>query len=166
MERPMTGDHDVLVRVHATTVNRTDCVYRAAHPFSMRLFTGLVRPHAPVLGNEFAGAWSKRSAVNVTAVCGTEHVGLVKALGASKVIDCTAEDFTKENQSYDVVLDSVGKSYFSQCEPLLKSSGIYISEVAPGGVKGMSVGSGTALTFSTAACLRSSLTPRVAIDQG
>ena len=45
----------MLVQVHATTVNRTDCAIRAAHPFFMRLFTGLIRPRATVLGNEFAG---------------------------------------------------------------------------------------------------------------
>ena len=45
----------MLVQVHATTVNRTDCACRAAKPFFMRLFTGLIRPRATVLGNEFAG---------------------------------------------------------------------------------------------------------------
>ena len=45
----------MLVQVHATTVNRTDCAYRAAHPFFMRFFTGLIRPRVTVLGNEFAG---------------------------------------------------------------------------------------------------------------
>ena len=55
MEKPTIGDNEVLVKVHATTVNRTDCACRAAKPFFMRFFTGLVRPRATVLGNEFAG---------------------------------------------------------------------------------------------------------------
>ena len=55
MAKPTIGDDDVLVQVHATTVNRTDCACRAAKPFFMRLFTGLIRPRATVLGNEFAG---------------------------------------------------------------------------------------------------------------
>ena len=55
VDKPAAGDNDVLVRVHATTVNRTDCACRAAKPFFMRLFTGLLRPRATVLGNEFAG---------------------------------------------------------------------------------------------------------------
>jgi len=74
----------------------------------------------------------KSLGANVTAVCGTGHLELVKSLGADKVIDYTAEDFTKDNQRYDAVLDSVGKSSFSQCEPLLKPDGIYISsELGP-----------------------------------
>jgi NADPH:quinone reductase-like Zn-dependent oxidoreductase len=55
MEKPTIGDNEVLVKVHATTVNRTDCACRAAKPFFMRFFTGLSRPRATVLGNEFAG---------------------------------------------------------------------------------------------------------------
>ncbi len=55
VDKPATRDNEVLVRVRATTVNRTDCACRAARPFYMRFFTGLIRPHAPVLGNEFAG---------------------------------------------------------------------------------------------------------------
>ena len=53
--KPTLGPHDVLVQVRATTVNRTDCACRAAKPFFMRLFTGLRRPRATVLGNEYAG---------------------------------------------------------------------------------------------------------------
>jgi NADPH:quinone reductase-like Zn-dependent oxidoreductase len=74
----------------------------------------------------------KNLSANVTAVCGTDHVELVRGLGADRVIDYTAEDFTKDNQRYDVVLDSVGKSSFSQCKRLLKPDGIYISsELGP-----------------------------------
>src|SRR5690242_15276713 len=199
VEKPVTGDNGLLVKVCATTVNRTDCAYRAARPFFMRLFTGLIRPRPAVLGTEFAGVVEavgsgvtsfgvgdkvfgyneglfgahaeylsvpedgsvatmpanvtyqqaapstegshyalahiraakihsgqdilvygaigsaavqllKSLGANVTAVCGTGHVELVKGLGADKVIDYTAEDFTKDNQRYDAVLDSVGKS--------------------------------------------------------
>jgi NADPH:quinone reductase-like Zn-dependent oxidoreductase len=74
----------------------------------------------------------KSLGANVTAVCGTDHVELVRSLGADRVIDYTAEDFTKDNQRYDAVLDSVGKSSFSQCKRLLKPRGIYISsELGP-----------------------------------
>ena len=55
VDRPTAKDNEVLVKVHATTVNRTDCGFRAAKPFFMRLFTGLSRPKVTVLGNEFAG---------------------------------------------------------------------------------------------------------------
>src|SRR5215813_4763875 len=55
VEKPTAKDNEVLVRIHATTVNRTDCGYRAGKPFILRFFTGLVRPRATVLGTEFAG---------------------------------------------------------------------------------------------------------------
>jgi NADPH:quinone reductase-like Zn-dependent oxidoreductase len=63
----------------------------------------------------------------VTAVCGTEHMELVKSLGADRVIDYAIEDFTKDQQTYDVVLDAVGKSSFGRCRRLLKPGGIYLS---------------------------------------
>jgi NADPH:quinone reductase-like Zn-dependent oxidoreductase len=55
VDPPPIGDHDVLVRVHASTVNRTDCGFRAGHPWIVRLFSGLRRPKATILGCEFAG---------------------------------------------------------------------------------------------------------------
>ena len=224
VDKPTVGDAEVLVQVHATTVNRTDCACRAAKPFFMRLFTGLIKPRATILGNEFAGkvvevgggvsAFSvgdkvfgynegpfgahaqylavpadgslttmpenlsyveaapstegshyalahirgakitagqdvlvygatgaigtaavqllKSLGVTVTAVCSTANLDLVKELGADRVIDYTTTDFTKDDQTYDVVLDSVGKSSFGQCRPLLKPAGIYISsELGP-----------------------------------
>ncbi len=69
----------------------------------------------------------KRLGVVVTAVCATEHVELVRGLGADRVIDYTTEDFTKDEQTYDVVIDAVGKSSFGRCRRLLKPRGIYLS---------------------------------------
>jgi NADPH:quinone reductase-like Zn-dependent oxidoreductase len=218
-EKPAAKDNEVLVRVHATTVNRTDCGLRAAKPFIVRFFTGLIRPRVTVLGNEFAGEIEsvgrgvtsfevgdrvfgyngssfgahaeymvmpvdgllatmpasltyeeaapstegsdyalsliraaklqrgqdvlvygatgaigsaavqllKHLSATVTAVCDGEHLQLVKSLGADRVIDYTAEDFTKDDQRYDVVLDAVGKSSFGQCRRLLRPRGIYLS---------------------------------------
>jgi NADPH:quinone reductase-like Zn-dependent oxidoreductase len=54
-------------------------------------------------------------------------VELVRGLGADRVIDYTAEDFTKDEQTYDVVLDAVGKSSFGRCKRLLKPVGMYLS---------------------------------------
>jgi NADPH:quinone reductase-like Zn-dependent oxidoreductase len=53
--KPKAKDNELLVKVHATTVNRTDCGYRAAKPFILRFLTGLVRPKRKILGTEFAG---------------------------------------------------------------------------------------------------------------
>ena len=65
--------------------------------------------------------------VNVTAVCNTKNIELVKSLGADKVIDYTKEDFTKDDQKYNFVFDAVGKSSFFKCRQLLRSGGVYIS---------------------------------------
>jgi NADPH:quinone reductase-like Zn-dependent oxidoreductase len=55
VERPAPEDDEVLVRVHATTVNRTDCGWRSGSPFFVRYFTGIRRPKWRILGMEFAG---------------------------------------------------------------------------------------------------------------
>ena len=60
-------------------------------------------------------------------MCGTRNIDLVKSLGANKVVDYTKEDFTKDNQQYNFVFDTVGKSSFFKCKHLLKPGGIYIS---------------------------------------
>ena len=65
--------------------------------------------------------------INVTAVCATKNIALVKSLGAEKIIDYTREDFTKDDKKYDCVFDTVGKSSFFKCRKLLKPGGIYIS---------------------------------------
>lgn len=53
--RPIPDAFEILVRVHATTVNRTDCGFRTAHPWFIRGFTGVTKPKRTILGNEFAG---------------------------------------------------------------------------------------------------------------
>jgi NADPH:quinone reductase-like Zn-dependent oxidoreductase len=55
VERPVPKDDEVLVRIHATTINRTDCGWRSAKPFIARYFTGLRRPKRRILGSELAG---------------------------------------------------------------------------------------------------------------
>ena len=55
VEGPVPLANEVLVRIHATTVNRTDCAYRAAKPFIARFLTGLTRPRVTIMGTEFAG---------------------------------------------------------------------------------------------------------------
>jgi NADPH:quinone reductase-like Zn-dependent oxidoreductase len=55
VERPVPADDQILVRIHATTVNRTDCGWRSAKPFMTRFFLGLRRPRRRILGSEVAG---------------------------------------------------------------------------------------------------------------
>ena len=225
VEKPAPGDDELLVKVHATTVNRTDCAYRSARQFVLRFWTGLSRPtKRPILGTEFAGEVEAVGSsvtsfspgdrvfgyvegtfgahaqyltipedgslavipadltyeeaapategshyalssllrakvcsgqdvlvngatgaigsaavqlltavgVRVTAVCGTPDLELVRGLGADKVVDYTAGDFTDDDRRYDVVFDAVGKSSFSRCRRLLKPGGIYVSsELGP-----------------------------------
>ena len=55
VEKPIPKDNEVLIRVRATTVNRTDCGFRSANYFVVRFFSGLFRPKHQILGSEFAG---------------------------------------------------------------------------------------------------------------
>jgi NADPH:quinone reductase-like Zn-dependent oxidoreductase len=216
VEKPIPNDNEVLVKIHATTVNRTDCGILRAEPFITRFFTGIFKPKKLIPGTEFAGKieavgknvtsckvgdkvfgfdegshaqymtisedkalttipgnityeqaaassegahyayniikkvrlksgqkvlvngatgaigsaavqFLKYFGVNVTAVCNTKNIELVKSLGANKVIDYTKEDFTKDDQKYNYIFDTVGKSSFAKCKPLLQPGGVYIS---------------------------------------
>ena len=75
----------------------------------------------------YAVQLAKYYGAEVTGVCSTRNLELVKSLGADHVIDYTKEDFTKSGQSYDVVFDVVGKSSFSDCKGSLKDGGLYLS---------------------------------------
>ncbi len=55
VEKPTPKDNEVFIKIHATTVNRTDCGFRSAEYFVSRFFSGLLRPKNKILGNEFAG---------------------------------------------------------------------------------------------------------------
>jgi len=219
VEKPIPKDNEVLIKIYATTVNRTDCAMLRAEPFISRFVTGLFKPNKPIQGTEFAGKieavgknvssfkvgdmvfgfddnnfgshaqymtiledkalttipknmtyeqaaastegafyannfinkvnlksgqkvlvngatgaigsaavqFLKYFGANITAVCNTNNIELVKSLGADKVIDYTKEDFTKEDQKYNFIFDTVGKSSFAKCKPLLQPSGVYIS---------------------------------------
>ena len=225
VERPVPKEDEVLIKVHATTVNRLDVHTREANRSSglgfsvlSRLVSGLRRPRRRILGSEFAGeveavgATVKEFAVgdhvfgnsglrfgahaefmcmresariahmpagttfgeaapitdgalnaltcltaadlkkgrriliygasgaigtagvqlarhfdaDVTAVCSTKNLELVKSLGADRVIDYTKEDFTKNGQTYHVIFDAVGKHSFKRCRDSLEPAGIYL----------------------------------------
>jgi NADPH:quinone reductase-like Zn-dependent oxidoreductase len=217
--KPIPKDNEILVKVYASTVNRTDAGFRSAEYFVSRFWSGLLRPKFQILGCEFAGiieavgatvtkfkpgdkvfgfndtsfgghaeyltipeanaiahlpegtsfeiaaaitegahyalvdiraanvkaeqqvlVYGATGAIGsaavqllkhvgaiVTAVCDTKNVALVKALGADTVIDYKTQDFTKTENKYAFIFDTVGKSSFGQCKPLLTNKGIYIS---------------------------------------
>jgi NADPH:quinone reductase-like Zn-dependent oxidoreductase len=226
VEKPVQKEDEVLVKVHATTVNRFDVHTREANITSgpavsilSRLVSGFPRPRRRILGSEFAGEvvaagavvsefkvgdrifgntgmgfgahaefvcvresgrvapmpagaafeqaapvtdgalnslWCLRLAhlrkgekvliygasgslgtaavqlakyfeVDVTAVCSTMHLEIVRSIGADKVIDYTQEDFTKNGEMYDVIFDAVGKHSFKRSKGSLKLGGRYLA---------------------------------------
>jgi NADPH:quinone reductase-like Zn-dependent oxidoreductase len=218
VERPIPRDDEVLIRIHASTVNRTDTGLRSAEYFISRFLTGLVRPKHRIPGTELAGeveaigakvtefsvgdqvfgvsaktagahaeficlpenaplahkptgmTFEEAAATPdgvvlalnylrqmdlknrkiliygaagsigtagvqlarhfdaiVTAACNTKDLELVRSLGAERVIDLTEEDFTTEGETYDVILDAVGKLSFKRVKESLKPGGIYAS---------------------------------------
>lgn len=217
VERPVAEEDEVLVRVEASTVTRSDTDLRSVeYPFA-RVFTGMRRPKRTIAGTEFAGlveqtgaavtelaagdevfgfqgganaeyvtvresgviarkperlSWAEAAAVpdgallaltilrsvgdvrgkqvlvygaagsigtgavqllahhlgaDVSAVCDTKDVELVRSLGAREVLAREQEDFTKTGKSYDTIVDAVGKSSFRRCRRALKPGGVYIT---------------------------------------
>jgi NADPH:quinone reductase-like Zn-dependent oxidoreductase len=217
--KPQPKPNEVLVKIIATTVNRTDTGFRKAEYFIIRFFAGFFKPKNQILGTEFSGiiesigsdvktfkigdqvfglntykfgthaeyvcikengsiaikpsnlSFEEAAAVcdglmlainyvrkidfstkpkilingasgsigsaavqlchyygaQITAVCGTKNLELIKSLGADEVIDYMKTDFTQNGQLYDVVLDAVGKSSFFKCKKILKPKGVYYS---------------------------------------
>ena len=77
------------------------------------------------VGN-YAVQLAKYFGAEVTGVCSTTKLEMVKSLGADKVIDYKIEDFTKSGETYDVIFDTVGKSSVSGCRRSLKKNGFYL----------------------------------------
>ena len=77
---------------------------------------------------------ARHQGAHVTAVCGTDHVELVRSLGADEVIDYRREDFTKNGQTYDAIIDAVGKYAYRWGRRSLRPGGIFVAtDVGPRG---------------------------------
>ena len=94
---------------------------------------GKVQPGQKVLINgasggvgTFAVQIAKNFGADVTGVCSTRNVDLVRSLGADRVIDYTKEDFTKSDQKYDVILDNVANHSLSEFRRILTPNGKYV----------------------------------------
>jgi NADPH:quinone reductase-like Zn-dependent oxidoreductase len=70
---------------------------------------------------------AKLLGANVTGVCSTSNLDMVRSLGADEAIDYTKEDFTQSEQVYDLIFDVVAKNSFSECKSILKPDGRYVT---------------------------------------
>ena len=75
---------------------------------------------------------AKYFGAEVTAVCSERNIEFVKSLGADHTINYTQQDFTKTNQKFDVVYDSIGASTYKKCKKVLSKNGLYLSPVLSG----------------------------------
>jgi NADPH:quinone reductase-like Zn-dependent oxidoreductase len=97
---------------------------------------GKIQPGQKVLINGASGGigtaavqLAKYYGADVTGVCSTANVELVRSLGADLVIDYGQEDFTRNGETYDIIFDTVGKRAFSQCKGSLTHTGVYLNPV-------------------------------------
>jgi len=95
---------------------------------------GQIQPGQKVLINgasggvgTFAVQIAKSFGADVTGVCSSANVDMVRSIGADGVIDYTQEDFTQSEQRYDVMLDTVGNHSLSECKRVLNPDGVYVS---------------------------------------
>ncbi len=219
--KPVPASDEILVRVRATGVTRSDAHLRAGQPFVSRFQSGLLRPKRRILGHELAGEveavgaavtefevgdrvfgalpylalstgahaeymcvperfplahmpagmsfeeaggvgdgalltlnvlrpagglegkrilvygasgsigtaavqLAKHFGAHITAVCNTKNFELVRSLGADEVIDYLQDDFTRNGETYDVIVDAAGKLSFGRCKGSLKPGGTFL----------------------------------------
>ena len=77
----------------------------------------------------YAVQLAKHFGAEVTGVCSTTNLEMVQSLGATKVIDYTKQDYTENGETYDLVLDTVGKTSFSRSKKSLKKNGVFLPVV-------------------------------------
>ena len=79
----------------------------------------------------FAVQIAKSFGAEVTGVCSTRNVEMVRSIGADHVVDYTKEDFTQKEVRYDIFLDTVGTRSLSDCRRVLTENGIYVGIGGP-----------------------------------
>ena len=222
IEKPTAGDHEVLIKVRAASVNPLDWRFMRGRPYIIRIMSGLRKPKDARTGHDVAGQVeaigrsvtqfkpgdevfgscngsfaeyacaseselvikpdnvtfeqaasapvaaftalqglrdkgqiqpgqkvlingaaggvgtfavqiAKWFGADVTGVCSTRNVDMVRSLGADQVIDYTREDFTKRGRRYDLVFDCIGNHSLSACRRVLNSNGAFIIVGGPDG---------------------------------
>jgi NADPH:quinone reductase-like Zn-dependent oxidoreductase len=219
IDKPSIADDEVLVKIHAASIQQTDTNFRSGTPFLVRVIAGLFKPKNQILGCDYSGIieatgknineytvgdevygqLNKRTGTHaeylsismkevspkpknlnfveaasvgvagslalqflrdhgeiqqgqkvlingasggigtfavqiaksygteVTGVCSTSNLEMVKSIGADHVIDYTQEDFTERVNEYDIIFDAVRKSTFANCKNALAPKGIYVT---------------------------------------
>jgi NADPH:quinone reductase-like Zn-dependent oxidoreductase len=219
VDKPSVADDEVLVKVHAASIQQTDTNFRSGTPFLARVLAGLFKPKNQILGCDYSGTVEatgknvedysvgdevygqvfKRTGTHaeyvsvstkevtpkpknldfveaasvgvagtmalqclrdhgeirqgqkvlingasggigtfavqvaksydteVTGVCSTSNIEMVKSIGADHVIDYKKEEFTERAGEYDIIFDAVRKNTFANCKNALTSKGIYVT---------------------------------------
>ncbi len=123
-QKPTTLTYEEAAAVPDGSLLAISCL-RPAYP--LRGKNVLVYGAAGSVGTAAVQLLANHFEADVTAVCDTKDVEVVRSLGARKVLDRFREDFTKNGEMYDVVFDAVGKHSFRRCRRSLKPGGIYVS---------------------------------------
>ncbi len=125
VERPVPSDDQILVRIHATTVNRTDCGWRSGKPFFARYFTGIRRPKWRTLGMELAGEVVEVGAAVTEFRVGDSVFG-VRAYGANAEYACVRESAAVAHMPSAMTFDEAAAVSDGACIALscLKDAGL------------------------------------------
>jgi NADPH:quinone reductase-like Zn-dependent oxidoreductase len=123
-DKPAGLTHDEAAAVPDGSLLALTCL-RPGQPLAGK--TVLVYGAAGSVGTAAVQLLARHFEAEVTGVCDTKDVEVVRSLGARDVLDRFREDFTKTGKTYDVIFDAVGKHSFRRCRRSLKRGGIYIS---------------------------------------
>ena len=123
-QKPATLTYEEATAVPDGSLLAISCL-RPAYP--LRDKSVLVYGAAGSVGTASVQLLANHFEAEVTAVCDTKDVDVVRSLGARDVLDRFREDFTENGETYDVIFDAVGKHSFRRCRRSLKPGGIYVS---------------------------------------